>query len=401
MDTLLLYTHHSVGIGHLMRSLSIARALARHFRIVVVCGGRIPDFDCQPPGVEMVSLPYLIISQQGSWIAPDGDTAQRMLAERQRILLETFERVRPAVVVIEFFPFGRMQYASELLALLEKARWSADRPLIISSIRDLLERRREHQLIYDDLASVLCNHLYDAVLVHSDPKFIRFEESFLPSVPMRAPLHYTGYVQPYSATLPADPEVNVENGMVVSCGGGHGHARELLQTALQAYLEHLQHHQLPLLLLGGQFIPKPEWDSLQDAVAAAPGVQLRRWVSNLSSVLRQAAVSVSQFGYNTFLDIVASGVPAVVVPYESPLDEEQVQRATRMERLKAIRLVPFKELSPERLANEIEAALHSSARQFSIDVNGATRTAEIIYGLYAERKQKQLCGQAVPALEIA
>jgi len=395
MDSLLFYTHHSVGIGHLMRSLSLARALGERFRVTVLCGGKIPDFDCQPPGVETIPLPYLIMAADGTWVAPDGDTARRLLEQRQKAVLEAFERVRPSVIVVEYFPFGRMQYSSEVLALLEAARSSPQRPLVFSSIRDLLERRREHQQIYDDIAAVFCNHLYDGVLVHSDPRLIRFEESFLPSIPVRTPLYYTGYVQPYTVTSgDQSSDEGGPFGIMVSCGGGNGEGGRLLSCALEAYSRHLRPNGIRLHLLAGQFLPQDHWNSLEAAVAEVEGAELRRWIPNLAHALTRATASVSQFGYNTFLDIVRSRVPSLVVPYTTPLDEEQVVRARVLERMGAIRVLHSKELTPERLAQEIDATLQHQSQAVPIDTEGAFRSADIITSLCSGRQPESLVAAA-------
>ena len=38
----LFYCQHAVGMGHLVRSLALAGALARRFRVVFLSGGRVP-----------------------------------------------------------------------------------------------------------------------------------------------------------------------------------------------------------------------------------------------------------------------------------------------------------------------------------------------------------------------
>jgi predicted glycosyltransferase len=57
-----------------------------------------------------------------------------------------------------------------------------------------------------------------------------------------------------------------------------------------------------------------------------------------------SAVSVSQGGYNTTMDILGCTTPAVVVPYGEGREDEQAARAQRLERLGALRV-----LDPSRL----------------------------------------------------
>ena len=57
--SLLFYCQHSVGLGHLMRSYALCAELAHRFRVVLVCGGPLPDGIAPPRGVEVVALPAL------------------------------------------------------------------------------------------------------------------------------------------------------------------------------------------------------------------------------------------------------------------------------------------------------------------------------------------------------
>ena len=67
--------------------------------------------------------------------------------------------------------------------------------------------------------------------------------------------------------------------------------------------------------------------------------------------------SVSQCGYNTALEVVRAGVPALVVPYATPEEDEQRRRARRLARLGAVRMLDPERLDPATLAREIEGLL--------------------------------------------
>ena len=62
----------------------------------------------------------------------------------------------------------------------------------------------------------------------------------------------------------------------------------------------------------------------------APGVELIRSLPTLKDEFDCAAVSVSQCGYNTAIELVASGVPAIVVPFALGREDEQRNRAHRL-----------------------------------------------------------------------
>jgi hypothetical protein len=85
-------------------------------------------------------------------------------------------------------------------------------------------------------------------------------------------------------------------------------------------------------------------------------VVLERFRDDFPSLLQGAALSVSQAGYNTVLDVVASGVRAVVVPYEGSGDEQPLRARILAER-GLFQVVPEAELSPGRLAEAMQEAL--------------------------------------------
>ncbi len=56
MPTLLFYCQHSLGMGHLVRSLALTRALTNHFDVTLVSGGEIPAGLPVPASVRVVPL---------------------------------------------------------------------------------------------------------------------------------------------------------------------------------------------------------------------------------------------------------------------------------------------------------------------------------------------------------
>ena len=135
------YCQHSTGLGHLVRSLAVAGALATRYRVVLCSGGRMPEGVAVPPGVEVLCLPPIGTGPDGRLVSQDpGLTLEGARALRGALLLRCFEELRPAVVMVELFPLGRRKFAGELLALLERARSATPRPSVVCSVRDLLAK---------------------------------------------------------------------------------------------------------------------------------------------------------------------------------------------------------------------------------------------------------------------
>jgi predicted glycosyltransferase len=247
----------------------------------------------------------------------------------------------------------------------------------VCSLRDLLVTDRSDQVAYDERACALANAWLDAVLVHSDPRFARLEDTFGAAARLVVPVHYTGLV--VADAPPADPQREAH--VLVSAGGGRVGA-PLLRAALAAQ----EIARVPMRLIAGPLAPAADWDALRAAAAGRPGVELVRAVGDLRGELARAAASVSQCGYNTALEIVQAGVPALVVPYTTSEEDEQTRRARRLERLGALRVLPPAELTPESLADELRALARFEPAPAALDLGGAAATAALLAELAEEAR---------------
>lgn len=385
-SSLLFYCQPSLGIGHLSRSFAVCESLSQRFNVVLICGGKLPRTKSPPDGVRVIALPPISAAVDGRLISHDGSRSLERTRElRRRKILEVFRSVRPEVVLIEFFPFGKKRFAGELLALLEEARsLGSTAPVVACSVRDILVGRGHEQEEFDDHASGLANQYFDVVMVHSDPAFARLEESFRPRVPLRTPLHYTGFVVPNGASG-EDSRPRTRHGVVVSAGGGVVGA-PLLTAAVEA---HRLLGGLRMTVIAGPYFPEYEWQALECHAAGQSGLALRRSVPDLGAELRAASASVSQCGYNTALDILRARVPALVVPFAENGEDEQTKRALRLQRLGSVRVLHPSHLRPQVLADEIRALLAFRPRDVRLDLDGGPNTVRILDELHAARFGKK------------
>jgi predicted glycosyltransferase len=379
--SLLLYCQHSLGMGHLMRSIALARSLTTHFRVTFVSGGRIPRNVRLDRDVRIVALPPVGIDASGALVSHDRRLSlERALAERQRILLETFRAIAPEIVLVELFPFGRRKFRRELESMLEEARSASPgrRPIVCCSVRDILvgrETQREH----DERAAALLERYFDAVLVHSDPAFARLEESLSAGVSLPVPLYYTGFVHDRRVIRSA----REGRGRIIASAGGGMVGEDLFRTVLEAHARPEAAACPPLMIVAGPFLPASAWAALESTVRRRSRVTLRRSVRSLPAVLAGAAGSISQCGYNTALDLLATGVPALVIPFSTDREDEQIKRARRLESLGALRLLAPEDATPRRVAREMAALRDFHPRSASLDLDGAQRSARILTSLCA------------------
>jgi predicted glycosyltransferase len=381
---LLFYCQHSLGIGHLTRSFALASALKAQFRVVFLNGGRLPPGLPVPSGVEIIDLPPLGMDDGHTVISRGelGDVAQAQ-ARRRELIAQAVAQTRPAVLLVELFPFGRKKFAAEILPMLRQARRQPGGPArVVCSLRDILVDARPDQQHHDDRARWLCDRYFDAVLVHADPALARLEDSFRPRRAMQTPVHYTGYVVPQRPVVAGQRR---GDHLLVSAGGGIvGEA--LFQAALQArqHLLATTGQRLPLRIVAGPFLPEPAWQRLQQQTAGLPDVELLRQVPDMVAEMRQARASLSQCGYNTALDIVCAAVPALVVPYATDTENEQTVRAQRLAERRAMQWLDPGRLQPEPLAQALQSLLEFRPSPSALALDGAAASARVLALLAAQ-----------------
>lgn len=373
---LLFYCQHSLGLGHLVRSLALTAGLTRHFHVVLLNGGRLPPTAVVPAGVTVVNLAPLGHNDTYDLVSHDPDySVEEAMQSRTRTITAWLAR-GPQVVLVELYPFGRKKFAFELEPMLEQAAAMGHRrPLIVCSLRDILVGQRRDQARHDERASRVANRYFDAILVHADPRFARLEESFRPETPLRVPVHYTGFVAP-DGPAPSVDQPALRR-VLVSAGGGMV-GEPLYRAAVHAAPSIWQALGLSTTIVAGPFAPPMVWDWLTEQAKRQPELTVVRYVDNLAAEMRRSAATVSQCGYNTTMDILRAGVPAVVVPYAEGKEDEQTRRAARMEQAGVLRVLPIDRLDGPTLTSAIGGLVGSHPIPTTLDLDGRDRTADLL-----------------------
>jgi predicted glycosyltransferase len=348
--------------------------------VVFLNGGRLPPGLPVPAGIDLVDLPPLGMDDGHTVVSRDQLHDVDQARARRRALIEsTVQRVRPSVLLVELFPFGRKKFAGEILPLIRQVKRCAGSPAkVVCSLRDILVDARPDQQHHDDRARWLADRYFDAVLVHADPALARLEDSFRPRQALRVPVHYTGYVVPARAdagTGARGPQV------LVSAGSGSVGAA-LFTAVLQA--RSLLREPPPLRLIAGPFLPEPHWRALQHGVQGLAGVELLRQVPDMVAEMRRARASISQCGYNTALDILVSRVPGLVVPYATATENEQGERAARLASLGVLQRIEPAGLDAARMADAIGALLNFRPAVARLGLEGAADSARRLRRLWQE-----------------
>jgi len=373
------YVQHLLGIGHIRRAALIARACSAAGLDVVFASGGEPVAGLDLGGARLLQLEPPLRSADAAFSrleTPDGRTLDEAIAEARRSqLLAAFEKARPRVLLTEMFPFGRRNMRFELTPLVERALAAPWRPALASSVRDILTAGGNAEKIAWIVGMV--QRCYDRVLVHGDPALVCFDLTFPEATRIADRLSYTGYV--VADAPPAAAGILPPSGEVLVSTGGGAVADPLVEAAFGARaLSPLA--AAPWRVLIGDNLPEPRFRAFR---AAAPaGIVVERSHPDFLALLAACRLSISQAGYNTTLEVLAAGRPAVVVPFAAGQESEQSLRARLLAEQGRLVLVEEAGLTPARLAAGIARALALPAPPpLALRLDGAAASAALLAGL--------------------
>lgn len=402
-----------------MRSRSLVEGMLDDFQVTFLNGGELVPGFAFPAAVDVINLPPLKADAAFTTLEAGADEClTEIKATRAQLLLDTYARLQPEILVIELFPFGRKKFAFELLPLLAQIRRNAalgqGRPTkVVCSLRDIMVSRRD-QWKHEARACRILNRYFDLLLVHADPAFQRLEESFGQTAALTIPIVYTGYVaQRDESCPPAQPPlrareeqrapalmlegvgvavdplcpdatpINLINDrplLLASIGGGRVGSELLLGTvaASIALITTLPHQ---LLIFTGPYIPEDEFAQLAHAVAGHAHIILHRYTNHFLHYMAQADLSLSMAGYNTCMNIVATGTRALVLPFTGGNNDEQTIRAAKLAARGAVDVLQPADLTADQLALRISAQLAKPANPATLDLDGVAHSVTALHKL--------------------
>ncbi|MGB0865706.1 MAG: glycosyltransferase family protein [Granulosicoccaceae bacterium] len=359
--TILVYCQYLLGIGHMQRCALIVQALSKHHIVHIALGGapvKHIDFGA-------ATLHYLTpvrSADQGfsGLVHSDGsEFNERDKTARCDELLALAKQTKPDALVIETYPFGRRAMRFELHPLLQWARSLLPRPLIVASVRDILQRRKA---IREQECLAIVNAYFDKVWVHGDPSLVSLQDSFPLAEQLEDKLSYTGYVAPLMPVPKAERE-----GILVSAGGGAA-GKQIMQAALELFKQGYRNDTRWTITTG------PHLDeATKQHLKAAEGNRLHIYpfLENLCEHMSHHQLSLSMAGYNTAMDVLQSGIASVMIPFEGTGETEQLQRTELLEQRGRVIGVRANQLNPDSLAKAMDTALSTTTSDLKLDLEGA------------------------------
>ena len=369
------YCQHVLGIGHFHRSMEICRVLSEKHTVTLILGG--PPVEIDHSQISVLQLPGLQMDETFQNMVPcqPGIPLEQVKSIRQKTLFQHFQEKRPDVFITELYPFGRKAFRFELDPVLKGIREGTLSPcLCYCSVRDILVEKTNGKEKFESKVVKTLSEFFAGILIHSDPTIITLDTTFDLYDKIDIPIHYTGFIAKQAAKtdrkrirkkLNLKPNTKL---IVASIGGGNVGA-DFLSAVVEAF-HSLRVPHSHLQIFCGPYCSDNHYEKLQEG--ARRNISVDRFTSRFPAWLEAADLSLSMAGYNTCMNLVRSGIPSLVFPFEQ--NREQRLRAQRLGQKAPISILDKNALRPPVLADLMRSQLQKNRLCADIMLEGATET---------------------------
>jgi predicted glycosyltransferase len=395
---ILMYSHDTIGLGHMRRNANIATALLRErpeASVLMLIGCPAGFVFDMPPGMDFVKLPSLVKQSRHEW-RPDqlNISAARARELRSRLIREAVAVFEPDAVLVDHVPAGVW---GELTPALQDLNARSQRPFMALGLRDILDDPREVRKRWrNDGTAQVVGSFYDQVFIYGEKRLFDTADAYGLAEMTPNAVDYLGYVAARSA--PEDREnfrrrlAIGDKPLLIVTGRGGRDAFPLMRASLDA-LALIEHDKRPATIM----VPGPLMDTEQSRCiheqAFDLGVKTFDRLSDMAPFLAAADMMIGMAGYNSTVEALAEGVPALIVPRNGP-SAEQRTRASLFNSKGLIESLPIEAVTPQGIASHVANIRPRAGALSPIDTGGANRAAARLVEAIDAR-------QRVPVLERA
>ncbi|MEZ7196468.1 glycosyltransferase family protein [Pseudodesulfovibrio karagichevae] len=348
---ILMYSHDTYGLGHIRRTMAIARNLVGpEVNILIVTGSPIVGRYTMPRGIDFVRIPGMIKKTNVVYVPHSIKVDPKIaISIRTKIISATAKSFKPDLLIVDKVPTG---LKGEVLPTLKWMRKHLPCSRVVLGLRDILDdaestradwKRKKFPEVLRDLYSEIwvygTKSMYDPITEYAFPDDIAAKTVF------------TGYIPRF---IPRSRKTSRKHKQVIVTigGGGDGY------TVLDTYLKMLETNgtvDFKTLMITGPFLSLERLDELADR-ARALKVQIKPFVRNMEKRMAKSDLVVSMGGYNTMCEILSLKKPALIIPRDNPR-QEQLIRAQVFKGQGLCDYIRWDDVTPETMREKINALL--------------------------------------------
>jgi len=365
---ILMYSHDTYGLGHIRRTMAIARHLTGSgTNILILTGSPLTGRLAFPKRVDYVRMPGMIKKSNDEYfpltirIAP-----QHAMEIRQSIIMATVQTFKPDLFIVDKEPQGLKK---EVLPALEWIRENLSRTQTVLGLRDIMDDARtvkenwEKKNVYDTIENLYSEvwiygeqHVYDPVTQYEIPDTIKEKMVFTGYIPRAVP------EKEVQDKLKRRFRANNGQPLITLTTGGGGDGFKVLDTYLDMVEKIRDRGEVPpfkTVMVTGPFL---SGKGKSDLKKRAKELKIRsfEFFPEMESLIAASDLVVCMGGYNTLCEVLSSRTMALVIPRETPR-KEQFIRAEAFKREGLLDFIPWSRLTLENLEENIHAMLNNSA----------------------------------------
>jgi predicted glycosyltransferase len=384
--SVVMYSHDTIGLGHMRRNSAIARELVAQVPgiSVLMLVGCPAGMVFEPyPGIDYVKLPSLSklgrgVYQPGS-LRIDAATTRDM---RMRIIEGVVGSIQPDLFLVDHEPAGAMD---ELLPVLKVLQDNSNVRTVLG-LRDILDEPARTRALWSERGTQrLIAESYDHVLVYGDETFFPSIAAYGLSALKPGCVSACGIVTMAHGRARALRARRPER--VLVSGGGGRDAFPMISAAIAAMAQIPERKRPKMTVITG---PLMDRELQTEAMRMGPlhGVEVLEHVPNLPALMARSDLFITMAGYNSINEALVVGCPIVTVPRLGPSAEQRL-RAEALERAGLAHYLRREDLNAASIARLL-LKTPSPAGGRALNTSGVQNAARVLASLCAIPKPTEL-----------
>ncbi|KAB1942853.1 glycosyltransferase family protein [Brevibacterium linens] len=394
-----LFSHDSLGLGHIRRNRALAFALARDLPaltgrevsgLLIASSPEAARFDL-PDGWDWVILPGVTPAPGGYVPRALASSMQGLRALRAAAVSAILDQQRPELFIVDRHPFG---IGGELAEAIDQVRGHGCRTVL--GLREVLDTPSVIDAEWEKVGGpARVADAFDEVWIYGDPDVYDPRSTGEVPATLAARAVTTGYL---SQDRPDDggalpegveaarvgsagtesPGVGSQR-FVLTCLGGGSDGGSLASIAVDAQPPDGHRH----LIVTGPQMDTEEFDRLR--VRAGATTTVIRHHQDIPGLVASAEAVVCMGGYNTLAELMATDTPALVVPRKGHR-AEQPRRAFALVAAGAVDAHTIDSLDAEVLSEWFAGRVGRPTDRSHIDLSGLTTVPRLAAELIADAR---------------
>lgn len=354
---ILMYSHDTYGLGHIRRTMAIASHLmGPRINILILTGSPIAGRFSFGERIDFVRIPGMIKKTNDEYLPMSIKINPRHALDiRKNIITATAKTFQPHLFIVDKEPLGLKKEVLPTLKWLRRCRPDTRTILGLRDIMDDAETVKKdwrEKKVYDHLEK-----LYSEIWIYGIQDFYDPIDEYEISDAISRKIHFTGYIPRKIPGKDAVNKIKKELGLkspeklvVVTTGGG-GDGYRVMDTYLATLESFSNQPPFKSVLITGPFMPKEERRDVFKR-ARRLGVRTYHFYRQMEKIFSAADIVVSMGGYNTLCEILGQGTISLVIPRETPR-QEQIIRARAFHRQNLVDYISWSDFSADRLGQKL------------------------------------------------